>query len=328
MEYDPKYHGAYDGRFVNPGGLEELDEMMEAEPWEDDRLCRVEAKLYKGLEKRVEDREDARKEFNTLLRQCNGRPSGKTKRLLDDLDDELKGHNEWFSSFDRRVYLVYMQMAKKLPDDVKYKELRNRYKFHLPLQDLNKRAFEQQEKVELFYDMLFNRAPDQVTHDLITEAMHAFRKARKGLKEILRDARDMDIPMLKNFTGQEALDEFLLDETLIKELPEEYVDTRWVKKMYLQLGQVLKKSARLYFKSLGNILAMQEQIAKEFNAQLPPAAIPDEGENIPEAIMDEGDKPQQPKIEKSASKATDGENIPEAIIENVDKANEAKKGSN
>ncbi len=289
MTYDPKYGGVYDGRFVDPGSLEELDEMIEKEPWDDERLSRVEAKLYKDLEKRVEDHNDMKKEYNTLMRECNWRPRGKTKRIIKDLDKNLEESYEWFKSFDRRVYLVYMQMAQRLKDPERAKELRNRYKFHLPLQDLNKRAYQHQDKLEFYHNQLFNRNPEHLTQDLVSEAFYEFRQARKGLKQILRDASEMNMPMLKNFTGDEALDEFLLDEPLIKELPEEYVDTKWLGKMWRQLGQVLKKSARLYFKSMGNILAMQEQVAKEFNAMKPPApvsVVPSE-EDIPDAIIED-----------------------------------------
>jgi Zn-dependent protease with chaperone function len=295
MEYDPRYHGAYDGRYLNPGSLEELDEIIEKEPWEDERLSRVEAKLYKGLERRVEDRDDAIKEYNRVLRDCDYRPRGKTKRIVEDLDEEIKEHADWFKSFDRRVYLVYMQMARRISDAAKLKELRERYRFHLPLQDLYKRADEHRDKLEFYFAGLFRRPPEQITQDFVSEAFHAFRQARKTLKGILRDARDMDMPMLKNFAGDERLDEFLLDETLIKELPETYVDTKWLDKMWRQLSQVLKKSCRLYFKSVGNILAMQEQIAKEFNAMQPPPAIPDEGEDIPEAIIDDATSEGQEK---------------------------------
>jgi Zn-dependent protease with chaperone function len=301
MEYDPKYGGVYDGRFLDPGDLDELDEMIEKEPWDDERLSRVEAKLYKGLEKRVEDHNEARKEYNTLLQECNYRPRGKTKRIVDELDETLKENYDWFKSFDRRVYLVYIQMAMKLPDKARLKELRDRYKFHLPLQGLNKRAYEYKDKLEYYYNGLFNRSREELTQDFVSEAFHEFRQARKTLKTILRDAREMDMPMLKNFTGDETLDEFLLDQPLIKELPESYVDTKWLNKMYNQLTQVLKKSARLYFKSVGNILALQQTIAKEFNELQPPAAIPDEGgEHIPDAIVEEGGEEQQEKDETKA----------------------------
>jgi hypothetical protein len=153
-----------------------------------------------------------------------------------------------------------------------YADLKSRYKFHLPLQNLNRDASDSYEKMDYFANLLFTEAPNQIPQDLIAEAMHVFRQARKSLKEILRHAREMDIPMLKHFTGTEALDEFLLNETLIKELPEDFVQVRWLQKLDRQLGQVLKKSARLYFKSMGNILALQEQIAQKFNAQLPSAA--------------------------------------------------------
>jgi Zn-dependent protease with chaperone function len=315
MTFDPKYHGVYDGRLIEPGKLEELDEMIQSQPWENARLANVEAKLYQGLERRVEEYQDVRKEFNTLMRQCNYRPRGRTKRLVDKLDDELQEHLDWLASFDRRVYLVYMQMAKRLETDELYADLKSRYKFHLPLQNLNRDASDSYEKMDYFANLLFTEAPNQIPQDLIAEAMHVFRQARKSLKEILRHAREMDIPMLKHFTGTEALDEFLLNETLIKELPEDFVQVRWLQKLDRQLGQVLKKSARLYFKSMGNILALQEQIAQKFNAQLPSAAetpveareeildaiLEDEVEQVESRRDDDDDRRRRGRSRKSSS---------------------------
>ena len=297
MTYDPKYGGVYDGRFLDPGALEELDELIEKEPWEDDRLSRVEAKLYKGLEKRVEDYNDSRKEWNRLMRDCNWRPRGKTKRIIEDLDKQIEDDSEWFKSFDRRVYLVYMQMARRLPDPEIARELHNRYTFHLPLQDIYRRADKRRDLLQFHHDQLFDRDPNTITPDVVTEAFHEFRQARKGLKEILRDAGELNMPMLKNFTGDEALDEFLLDEKLIKEMPEDYVELKWIFKLWNQLSQVLKKSARLYFKSVGNILAIQEKVAKEFNAMKPPEPITLEPaeEDIPDAIIEEEPQDAQKK---------------------------------
>ena len=264
MTYAPKYSGVYDGRFLNPGRIEELDESIQAEPWDAERLIRVEEKLYKGLEQRVEDYQDARKELDSLLKASNFRPQGKIKKKVRKIESELDEYGEWFASFDRRVYLVYMQMALALPDPSSYRELHDRYQFHLPLQKLNKKANDNRCKVETYVEMLFQSTKDTLTQDLLTEAMSEFRSARKTLRDILREACEMKMPMLKNFTGDESLDEFLLDEKLVKELPEDYVKLDWIRKLYDQINQVLNKSARLYYKSVGNILALQEKVCKEF----------------------------------------------------------------
>ena len=184
-----------------------------------------------------------------------------------------------------------------MKDQDKFKELVKRYEFHLPLQNLYRRADQKRDKLSYYYNQLFNRARETITQGLVSEAFHEFRQARKALKDILRDARDMNMPMLKHFTD-ETLDEFLLDEPLIKEMPETYVNTKWIEKMYRQLTQVIKKSARLYFKSVGNILALQELVAKEFNAEIKPTSEPAKvGEDqFPDATMDEARK-EAPKSE-------------------------------
>lgn len=266
MTYDPRYGGVYDGRLLDPGELNELDDLIDDKPWDDEALQRAESRLYIGVERRMEEYNDLKKEYHALMRDCNWAPSGRTKRIAEDLQEDIDRYRDWFREFDRRVYLVYIQMARRLLNSDKRHELHTRYRFHLPLQDLHRRALESQDKVEFFYELLFNRPPNTITHDLLSESCHEFRRARRSLKEILQDAKHINIPVLKHFTGHDSLDRFLLSEPLIKELPESYVDTKWLNKMYNQLGQVLKKSARLYFKSMGNILAIQEEIAKDYNA--------------------------------------------------------------
>ena len=289
LTYDERYHGVYDDRAIRPGELDEILEMIEKEPWDDERLERVEAKMYQGLNKRGEDYREARKEYNRLMRDCQYKPQGKTKRIVEDLRAELDEHYDWFKSFDRRVCLVYMQMGKRLPERTIYKELLSRYRFHLPLIKMHLELSEQFDEADAYANVLFNSGSDNLGSDFFPQLMHVLRKSRKALKIMLRDARDLDVPMLKNFTGEEALDEFLLDQNLVAELPEQFVRGDWIIKLMNQMSQVLKKTNRLHFKSMGNILSLQEQIAKEFKAMQPPAAILEDEDdaNIPEAIVED-----------------------------------------
>src|SRR5262245_8393207 len=44
--YDPKYHGAYDDRPLEPGDLDELDTTIRTSPWNEDRMEKVYEKLF------------------------------------------------------------------------------------------------------------------------------------------------------------------------------------------------------------------------------------------------------------------------------------------
>jgi hypothetical protein len=58
----------------------------------------------------------------------------------------------------------------------------------------------------------------------------------------------------------------LLDQELVRELPESVIRGRWVGKLMDQLETVKTRAARLHGKSLGGILKLQEQIAEAYLA--------------------------------------------------------------
>jgi Zn-dependent protease with chaperone function len=285
--YDERYGGVYDGRPIRPGDIEEILELVAKEPWDDERLIRVQTRLYQGLTKRGEDFREAQKEHDRLMRDCRYRPTGRTKRIVDDYVAELDEHYAWFKSFDRRVTLVHLQMAKRLPDPKLHKDLVARYRFHLPLQNMHLTLRQHFNEADSYAVIFFRQSQEQWPGNFVGELMYTMRMARKALKNALKEARDLDVPMLRNLMEDQTLDEYLLDQNLISELPEEFIRGDWVMKFMQQLIQVIKKTAMLRFKSMSYILNLQEQIAKEFKAIQPPAAIIEEEEGLPEAITDE-----------------------------------------
>jgi hypothetical protein len=86
---------------------------------------------------------------------------------------------------------------------------------------------------------------------------------------VLRDASELDMPAMKNFEEGDRLADFLLNEDIVKELPESYVKGKWIGKLLTQLELVKNRSARLHFKSLGGILRLQEEIARKFLKEEP-----------------------------------------------------------
>lgn len=265
--YDPRYEGVYDERMISPGDLDELNDLIRGEPWTDDRLAAVYGKLYHDVKGRAEDRNELQKEYDQVLRQSKGGSSRKAKRLLKELDEKLEKANEWFSSLDRRAYLVFVQMAYRVHNDLYY-ELVNRYRFHMAVQGMYKSARYHSGKATFYCNMVLSQ--EQVHPDDFVELMHVLREARSALKKILREARELDMPAMKNFEEGDRLADFLLDQDIVPELPETYVKGKWIDKLLRQLDQVMSKAARLHFKSLGGILRLQEEIAEKFLAKTQP----------------------------------------------------------
>jgi hypothetical protein len=265
--YAEKYEGAYDDRLLNPGDLDELDELIRKEPWEDSRLATVFDKMYAGLKDKVDDRRELMEELAAVRKEAGGAMSKKTKKIIRDLEKDLDDANDWFRTLDRRVYLVYVQMSYRVSNDLYY-DLINRYRFHMAVQGIYKTARYHFDEAE-FHLVTFNVLAEQnvapaVREDFVTQVLHVFRDARKALRNLLREAREINMPAMKNFEEGERLAEFLLDQDLIREAGESGVSMKRIMKLFRQLEQVERKTSRLHFKSLGQILALQESVADRF----------------------------------------------------------------
>lgn len=268
--YDPKYEGSYDDRIIDPGDLDELNELIQKDPWTDERLRAVYEKLYADVGARAESRAELVKERDAILSNEGKVRGRKARKLLKDLDTKLEKADEWFHALDRRVYLVFVQMAYRVQDSLYY-ELINRYRFQLAIQKFYQTA-SKHGAMAIVTMSLHGGEGGAIADDDFVELMHVLREARSALRKILRDAKELDLPAMKHFEEGDRLADFLLDEEIVKELPETYVKGKWVDKLMRQLGQVMNRTTRLHGKGLGGILKLQEEIAERFLAKGLPAA--------------------------------------------------------
>ena len=264
--YDARYRGAYDDRLLNPGPLEELDQLVQNDPWDDKRLANVYEKLYEGLEGKVEERKEISEELYDLRKENDGARSKKIRKAIKKCEKELDDNSDWFRTLDRRVYLVYMQMSYRVSNDL-FHDLVNRYRFHMVLQGIYKTARDHNDEAD-FYLSALNAMPENtapgIRSDFVGEVLHVLREARKALREVLKETRDIDMPAMKHFEEGDNLSDYLLEDELIRPAGEHGVSGKWLNKLFRQINEVKSKSARLHFKSLGQILALQERIAQLF----------------------------------------------------------------
>ena len=198
--YDPKYKGCYDDRPLEPGELSELNGIVRDKPWDDERMEKVLDKLYDGCEKHAETHSELYKELQALRAGIVGRPSPKMKRKMEDLEKQQDENWEWFKSFDRRVYLLHVQMAKQVDKEQK-DELVERYRFQLEVQRLYQESRQAFNKADAYLDALSaaNRGQFTPGPDFITEVLAVLRESWKALRNIMKDARDIALPAMKNF---------------------------------------------------------------------------------------------------------------------------------
>jgi Zn-dependent protease with chaperone function len=257
--YDPKYQGIYDDRVLEPGELADLNQLIRESPWGSDRIEKVFEKLYHGARGKAEEYDELRKELATLD-NTPGEKSPRLKKKIKKLNDDIEHAWEWYKSLDRRVYLVHVQMAATVNGDWR-DELVERYRFQLEVQRMYQEARFHQGKADAYASYLFNQNPDEVHPELVSEVMQVLRQAWRALKKIIQDARDVNLPAMRNFEEGERLADFILEEKLVAEPPLSYIKGKWVIKLLNQLQSVKSRCFRLHFKSVGGILALQEKIA-------------------------------------------------------------------
>src|SRR5579883_2646341 len=286
--YDPKYKGAYDDRPLEPGDLSELDGIIRDNPWDDERMEKVLTKLYDGCEEHAEAHSELYKEMQSLRSGIVGRPSSKMKKKMDEIEKKQDENWEWFKSFDRRVYLLHVQMAVQLDKDTS-SELVERYRFQLEVQRLYQESRAAFNKADAYLSAYAAaaRGEIQVPPDFPGEVIQVLRESWKALKNIIKTAREINLPAMKNFEEGDNLADFILEGKMVPEPPLSYVKGVWIDKLMTQLQGVRQRCFRLHFKSVGGILRLQEEIATKWKTlREPVAAEVVEPEPIPAEVVE------------------------------------------
>jgi Zn-dependent protease with chaperone function len=287
--YPAKYHGLYENRYVRPGELAELVERATWQEFDDpDRLAEAHAALagddlkdrMAGLKKRQDEQTKltgiargfvalAGKDFE---HRGNRYGPADAKRLLTQVEEEVNQDFAWMHLHDRSTFRVHYAMATQLGG--RRDELAERYRFHLAVQALHQTLVGVTNYVN---DTLASlQGQRQVAPEQFQRALGAVREARKVLNEQLGAADELAVPALTNMTPGSKLGPYLFEGTIIKNLPAgaTQLDGKWINDLLTQIGEVTHKAARILFKSLGGILALQDAIAADWHARraAPPAA--------------------------------------------------------
>jgi Zn-dependent protease with chaperone function len=264
--YHPKYEGLYDDRFVEPG---ELATLTSAAPHPAETLENRRATLYgETLKKWMALHRQLLAEFQLLsgvrygglavnkvaFRGRDFAP-GDVDRLLQQVEKDMEEDRRRLAELDRDVFFVHYQMAQ-VQGGKEADELLQRYRFHLKQQAMLRGLADQRAKVDATLNFLAGNT--QLTEAEWNQVIDSFRGAHDALASTLREARALRVPKLKNFRGGEDLAGFLLNEPLVDYLPHE---GNWIGSLLKQYALVQDRLRRLHFKSMGGILALQEQIA-------------------------------------------------------------------
>jgi Zn-dependent protease with chaperone function len=281
--YHPRYHGLYDDRCLYLEEIESLLAEVRHRPWGVPRLLRAHQLLYgPELASWVPAYHRRREEYRRLRDLVDGleRPESgefcfrgqwykvrQARRLLRGVAEELKADISWLENLDRKVFLIYYQSALEAQRPAEAEELAQRYRFHLELQQIYWELSGPSANVEGLLQFLSRNA--QLTEDEFLVMRDLLRQAHAALARALERAAKLTLPALLNFQAGESLHAFLLTRPLVRPLKPraQRITGKWLRQLMQQLEEVHSKTRRLYFKSLGQILALQERIAAAFLAR-------------------------------------------------------------
>jgi Zn-dependent protease with chaperone function len=289
--YNPRYHGLYESRYVKPGDFAELCTHDARAVFDDPVvLTAAHASLYDdGLKKQMDDHKARGEELNKLARLAHGAVEltgsnfehrGRRYRqadaaqLLKNVEAEIDRDYERMHALDRQVFLVHYAMAVQL-GGTEADELERWYRFHHAVQGIHSMLAAYSRHVQTTLSTLGGER--QVSQATFQNALGALRGAHDALETQLQAAHGLLLPPLKNMTAGSALGPFLLSEPLVRGLHAETssLDGAWIQRLMNQMGEVIDKSARVLFKSLGGLLALQERIAERWTTArtAPPAPV-------------------------------------------------------
>jgi hypothetical protein len=79
----------------------------------------------------------------------------------------------------------------------------------------------------------------------------------------------LKLPPLTNMNAGAPLGPYLFNRAVVKDLPPAVstLDGQWIGELMSQVGEATGKAARILFKSLGGILALQDNVAADWHAR-------------------------------------------------------------
>jgi Zn-dependent protease with chaperone function len=279
--YHPRYHGLYDSRYLTPGDLDELIRTAPNEFAGANEVTAAFARLYGDeLKVRMEAHQARQEDYRRVAPLAHGAVelTGKdfsfrgaryratdAGKLLEQVKKELDQDFDWMAWVDRQSFLVHYNMARQVGDEVR-KELEERYRFHLAVQDLHSQLSGHNQQVRNLLGELSGRR--ELTQEEFHDAQDVLAGADHALSQLLKTAGRLRMPRLKNVAPGEPLASLLLSKPPMPPLDRSSnrLDGEWIGRFLEQLGEAIDKSQRIHFKSLGGILALQEKLAEQWAA--------------------------------------------------------------
>jgi Zn-dependent protease with chaperone function len=281
--YDPKYHGLYDDRLLNPGEVDDLPK----KPWPAEKIRHWLAR-WPGpdLEERMKAFRQRQAEYHLLSGLSSGDFTLKDKtftfrdqqcaasdvhKLFAQVDKELDADLDSFHKLDRQVFLAHWSLARHLdgngPDPGLHEtELLERYRFQLAVQGLLHGLLSEQGRLQDVLRFLGNNS--EMEPEDFRRLCEVLEGIRGSLTDNLEDAKTFRTPSLTNVPAGSTLHSLIVDrgDTRLRPLVGGDISADWLNQLANGLDGVLRRVKRVHFKSQGSLLAYQEKLVNAWQA--------------------------------------------------------------
>jgi Zn-dependent protease with chaperone function len=278
--YDPKYHGLFDGRALRipaldtvppedlrPDARERLSAYFAAFPPADladvmgaHAKRREEAGLLEGLKSGNLGLKGKTFSFRERDATMNDVP-----RLLDGVNEELDRDFERFAEWDAAMYTNHYQGAHCL-DPARAADLRRRYELQMTLQTWIFELLAHQSRASKALELA---SRGDVEAEQFAQIKQVLQEAADYLAGIYATAGTISCPAMSNVPeGTRLADLIRSDGWKPPHFTDGSISGEQIGVLMTGYGSSLEKLRRMFFKGMGNILSMQEGIAADFHGRI------------------------------------------------------------
>jgi Zn-dependent protease with chaperone function len=281
--FDPKYHGLYDDRFIEP----KLTDNSSAPVWEVDKIVAWLSNWPQAeLKNRMETYNQRIGEYQLLRGLASGDYTlkGRTFKLRDrdyekndidglhsKVDREIENDTQDFHEWDRQVFLANRSIAIQLDRREQSttprrheRELMKRYEFHTALQKLQREILNEKGRL---HSVLGNLSANTQLSPEDFQALRAtLADVRDQLIQNLNASKSYQTPAFTNVEAGSSLYTLVLDrgDTDLPAPSGDSISGEWIGKLLQRIEGVLSRLNRVRRKSLGSLLEYQESLKNEW----------------------------------------------------------------
>lgn len=273
--YDPRYQGVYEDRFLTDVKLAEGEDLIKELGINEETLPQIYEDLYTkelAAQKKVVmargehfqlvlgiiNKEDKRKEFTIKGETYK---ASQARAVFEDLKREAEADQSWYEEFDKKVFALHAFMMHKVVEE--QAEFKKRYNFHIGYQGVLKTMNSIQERLHNIIQGLMDA--EELTEYDVDRYNRSLVECKRNFENQLNKLPLLVRPQLHNLEEVEALDKFVLEEPFPWDLS--ILNSDSINEFAIKVDGALGRGRRIYFKSLGGLLKVQERISEAYLGQ-------------------------------------------------------------